>query len=175
MINNKVEEIKVHVQAISDILGIKKTAGNENTPLRVAKMFVDELFVNLNDYNINDLDNRMKVFALEADDGEPITLDKIPFYSMCEHHFLPMHGTVKVSYVPSDCIIGLSKIPRVVEYFSRRPQLQERYTQDIGNYLYDILKPKNIKVEVTAQHMCVSMRGAKSELVTITTFEKSLG
>ena len=172
MINNKVEEIKAHVKAISDILGIKETPSNENTPLRIAKMFVEEIFCNRNDSNLEDLNTRMKVFPLESSGSKPITVSDIPFYSMCEHHWLPFFGTVTVSYIPRKSIIGLSKIPRVVKYFSRRPQLQERLTDDIGNYLFTLLDSKYIKVTVIAEHLCMKMRGVENAGNTITIFEK---
>ena len=80
-------------------------------------------------------------------------------------------GLVTVSYVPDKTIVGLSKIPRVVKYFSQRPQLQERLTKDIGEYLVDLLQPKSLTVEVTATHTCVMCRGAESNCSTSTTFE----
>lgn len=170
MIDNKVEEIKKHIEAISDILGIEKNASNENTPLRVAKMYCNELFKNRNGAHLEELNSRMKVFPNEGTDT-PITVSGIEFCSTCEHHWLPFMGTVTVSYVPSASIIGLSKIPRVVKYFSQRPQLQERLTDDIGRYLVNILNPKSLTVEVTATHTCVMCRGAESKCETTTTYE----
>jgi len=170
MIDNKVEEIKKHIEAIADILGLEKTASNENTPLRVAKMYCNELFKNRNGANLEELNSRMKVFPNENVDT-PITISGIEFCSTCEHHWLPFMGTVTVSYVPDLNIVGLSKIPRVVKYFSQRPQLQERLTNDIGKYLVELLNPKSLTVEVKATHTCVMCRGAESKCETTTTYE----
>lgn len=170
MIDNKVEEIRKHIEAIADILGLKKNASNENTPLRVAKMYCNELFKNRNDANLEELNSRMKVFPNEGT-TTPITVGGIEFCSTCEHHWLPFMGTVTVSYIPDKSIVGLSKIPRVVKYFSQRPQLQERLTNDIGNYLVNLLQPKSLTVVVNATHTCVMCRGAESHCDTTTSFE----
>ena len=169
MIDNKVEEIKKHIEAIADILGIEKTASNENTPLRVAKMYCNELFKNRNGANLEELNSRMKVFPNEGT-THPITISGIHFSSTCEHHWLPFMGEVTVSYVPDKYIVGLSKIPRVVKYFSQRPQLQERLTNDIGDYLVKLLNPKSLTVVVKSTHTCVMCRGAESECETTTSF-----
>ena len=170
MIDNKVEEIKKHIEAIADILGIEKNASNENTPLRVAKMYCNELFKNRNGAHLEELNSRMKVFPNENVES-PITVSGIEFCSTCEHHWLPFMGTVTVSYVPDLSIVGLSKIPRVVKYFSQRPQLQERLTNDIGKYLVDLLQPKSLTVVVKATHTCVMCRGAESNCETTTSYE----
>lgn len=170
MIDNKVEEIRKHIEAIADILGLEKNASNENTPLRVAKMYCNELFKNRNNANLEELNSRMKVFPNEGT-TTPITMSGIEFCSTCEHHWLPFMGNVKVSYIPDKSIVGLSKIPRVVKYFSQRPQLQERLTNDIGNYLVKLLHPKSLTVVVNATHTCVMCRGAESNCDTTTSFE----
>lgn len=169
MIDNKVEEIKRHVEAIADILGIKKTQSNENTPLRVAKMFCNELFRNRNNANLEELNSQMKLFDSEGV-CSPVTVKEIDFYSVCEHHWLPFTGTVSVTYVPDKKLIGLSKIPRVVKYFSKKPQLQERLTKEIGEYLVNVIQPKSLCVEVEATHDCVMCRGAESKCRTVTCF-----
>lgn len=171
MIDNKVEEIKKHIEAIADIMGIEKNASNENTPLRVAKMYCNELFKNRNGANLEELNSRMKVFPNDDCIESPVTVSGIEFYSTCEHHWLPFMGTVTVSYVPDQSIIGLSKIPRVVKYFSQRPQLQERLTNDIGKYLVELLQPKSLTVVVKATHTCVMCRGAESNCETTTSYE----
>lgn len=170
MIDNKVEEIKKHIEAIADILGIEKNTSNENTPLRVAKMYCNELFKNRNGANLDELNARMKVFPNEGT-TTPVTIKDIEFCSTCEHHWLPFMGLVTVSYVPDKSIIGLSKIPRVVKYFSQRPQLQERLTKDIGEYLVSLLQPKSLTVVIEATHTCVMCRGAESNCSTSTSFE----
>jgi len=133
-------------------------------------MWVNDFFVNRNDYNIDDLDSCMKIFPIE--NGNDIAMEEIPFVSYCMHHWLPFYGTVIVKYVPDKHIIGLSKIPRVVEYFSKRPQLQEQLTKDIGEYLFKVISPRYIKVEMTAKHECVMCRGIKSNCNTLTVFDK---
>lgn len=171
MIDNKVEAIKKHVEAIMNILEIPVTASTENTPLRVAKMYCNELFANRNGLNLDKLNARMKVFPFEGNTRFPITVRSISFHSNCEHHLLPFSGEVKVTYIPNKYIIGLSKIPRAVKYFSKRPQLQERFTEDIGSYLVGLLNPFYLKVTVKAKHGCVMCRGAESDCETKTYYE----
>lgn len=171
MIDNKVEEIKNHIEAISEILGFEKTDSNENTPLRVAKMYCNELFKNRNNNNIEELNSQMKLFDYTSKGKlQPITMSGIEFHSTCEHHWLPFMGVAEVSYIPSDKIIGLSKIPRVVKYFSQKPQLQEKLTNEIGEYLFNLLNPVWISVKLTATHTCVMCRGAESNCSTETTY-----
>lgn len=163
-----IKEIAVHISAISSLLGIEVTDSNKDTPVRVAKMYCNELFKSRNNEGKEELDSKMAVFPAESND--PVTVE-VPFYSMCEHHWLPFFGTVSVTYVPNKTIIGLSKIPRVVEFFSKKPQLQERFTTEIGEYLVSVIDPKYLSVRVVAEHTCVSMRGAKSPCKTSTIFE----
>ena len=172
MIDNKVEEIKEHIEAIMKILDIPITESNKNTPLRVAKMWCNELFANRNNANIKELDARMKVFPNEYQ-SEMVIVKDVPFNSTCEHHWLPFSGTVTVGYVPSKCVIGLSKIPRVVKYFSKKPQLQEQLTTEIAEYLWKLLDPEAIFVEVEAKHQCVMCRGAESDCSTKTYYRKT--
>lgn len=167
MINNKVEAIKEHIEAVMKLLEIPVTESNRNTPLRVAKMWCNELFENRNNAHLEELNARMKVFPNVYDSEMVITKD-IPFNSTCEHHWLPFSGTVSVGYVPTKSVIGLSKIPRVVRYFSRKPQLQEQLTSEIGEYLFALLEPKALFVEVCAKHQCVMCRGAESDCDTVT-------
>ena len=163
-----IKEIAVHISAISSLLGIEVTDSNKDTPVRVAKMYCNELFKSRNNEGKEELDSKMAVFPAES--NNPVTVE-VPFYSMCEHHWLPFFGTVSVTYVPNKTIIGLSKIPRVVEFFSKKPQLQERFTTEIGEYLVSVIDPKYLSVRVVAEHTCVSMRGAKSPCKTSTIFE----
>jgi GTP cyclohydrolase I len=169
MIDNKVEEIKKHVEAIVNILGIEKTESNENTPLRVAKMYVHELFQNRNNSNIEQLNSQMKVFSSEGNHNRVIV--EVPFSSMCEHHWMPFMGDATVMYDPEDNIVGLSKIPRVVKFFSKKPQLQERLTNEIGEYLVNLIHPRFLFVRVVAEHTCVSVRGIESPCLTTTVYE----
>ena len=166
------EKVEEKVAEIMDILNIPFTESNKDTPERIAKMLNRELCSSRGNFNIEKLDEKMKVFPNEYQSNEMVIVKDIPFFSECEHHFLPMYGKVTVGYVPSDKIIGLSKIPRVVKYFSKKPQLQERYTIEIGEYLCNLLSPTALFVEVEAEHMCVKMRGVESECATKTYFKR---
>jgi GTP cyclohydrolase I len=85
----------------------------------------------------------------------------IPFYSMCAHHFVPFYGHAHAAYIPNERIVGLSKIPRIVEFYARRPQLQERLTEQIAGFLFEKLAPQGVMVVIEARHLCVEMRGVK--------------
>lgn len=160
------QQIEKHIEEIMKLLEIEETASNKDTPRRIAKMYVNEVFKN-RDNNLDNLNKQMTIFE---NDGarEPITMSGIKFNSMCEHHWLPFFGHVNVTYIPRDTIIGLSKIPRVIKFFSQKPQLQERLTKEIGEYLVSILDPEYLHVEVIAVHTCVMCRGAESDCDTTT-------
>lgn len=169
---NLIKEIAGHISAISSLLGIEVTESNKDTPLRVAKMYCNELFVNRNNDHIEELNAKMKVFP--AENRNPVTVE-VPVNSACEHHWLPFMGNVIVTYIPKDKIIGLSKIPRVVDFFSKKPQLQERLTTEIGEYLVSVINPEYLSVRMVASHTCVSIRGAKSPCKTSTVYEYNGG
>ena len=138
------------------------------TPKRVAKMYEEILSTK----NINDFDN-YKLFEVDLDNSQEMILIKdIPFFSMCEHHMLPFFGKVHVAYIPRDNkVIGLSKIPRLVEFISRKLSVQEEITVNIAKKLIEILNPLGIAVVVEARHMCIEMRGInKVGSVTKTSF-----
>lgn len=165
----KKEEISKHVKAIMDVLGIKETESTKGTPDRVAKMYVEEIFKNVNNDNKLDLDWSMTTFDVDTRGGsnEMILVKDIPFYSTCEHHLMPFSGKVTVGYVPNEKIIGLSKIPRVVKYFSKKPQLQERLAVEIADYLQGVLDSKALFVSITdCVHTCVSARGIETYCTT---------
>ena len=166
--DERIANIAKHIKEISSLLGIEVTDSNVDTPYRVAKMYVREVFKNQN-ADLFDLNNQMKLFDNEGTKTQ-VVVKHIPFNSMCEHHWLPFMGTVSVSYTPDKKIIGLSKIPRVVKFFSKKPQLQERLTNEIGQYLVDLLQPKSLHVVMTATHTCVLCRGAESPAETTTDF-----
>ena len=171
MENTDVKQLEYHYFEIMKILGIPVTQSNEGTPRRIAKMLNEEVFCNRNNCNIEELNNKMTLFDNENEDNlEVIKMEGIDFSSMCEHHWMPFFGKVDVEYIPKVKIIGLSKIPRVVKYFSKRPQLQERLTNDIGKYLVDLLNPLYLKVTIQATHTCVMCRGAESNCQTRTSF-----
>lgn len=138
--------------------------GLEATPRRVARALMD-----LTDGYETDVQALVRgaLYALEGDD--PVTVRDIPFYSLCEHHLLPMFGRCHIGYVPSGRVIGLSKLPRIVDAFSHRLQLQERMTREIAEAVEELVSAKGVAVVVEARHLCVEMRGvekAASETVT---------
>ena len=103
-----------------------------------------------------------KITTFDSNNYDQMIVDKgIPFYSFCEHHLIPFFGYVTIGYIPDEKIIGLSKLARVVEYYSHRPNTQEYLTQNIANYLDDKLKPLGLGVKITARHLCKEMRGVK--------------
>lgn len=130
--------------------------GLMETPARVARMY-EELFAGLH----IDVKDVIKVFH-EKDHDEMIMVGDIPFYSMCEHHLLPFIGRAHVVYIPRDGrILGLSKIARIVDVMSRKPQLQERLTSQIADTLVEAVKPMGVAVVVEAEHLCMTMRGIR--------------
>lgn len=165
----KIKLITTHMESILDIMDFPVNESTQGTPKRVAKMWVNELFRNVNDKTIEDLNSRMTLFENEGSD-QMVIMRGIKFNSTCEHHLLPFNGEVTVGYVPSEKIIGLSKIPRVVKYFSQKPQLQERLTEEIAQYLKEVLEPRALFVEVKATHQCVMCRGAESDCETLTMY-----
>lgn len=126
------------------------------TPDRIARMY-DEV---LGGYNVN-LEKLVNGALFDVAYDEMIVVKDIEFYSMCEHHMLPFFGRAHVAYIPSDKVIGLSKIPRIVEMFARRLQVQERMTRQIADLLGRLIQPRGIGVVIDGHHLCVSMRGAK--------------
>ncbi len=128
------------------------------TPHRVAKMY-DEVLAG---YHI-DPEELVNGALFDVEYDEMVVVRDIEFFSMCEHHMLPFFGKAHVAYIPGDKIIGLSKIPRIVDMFARRLQVQERMTRQIAELLNDILHPQGVAVVVEGQHMCSMMRGVKKE------------
>ena len=135
------------------------------TPSRVARMYVDEIFSGLDYKNFP----KVSVFDNKMHFDEMVKVGGITVTSTCEHHFVVMDGTAKVAYMPSDKIIGLSKINRIVQFFARRPQVQERLTQQILVALQTLLHTKNVAVTITAVHYCVKSRGVKDMTSETTT------
>lgn len=128
------------------------------TPDRIARMY-DEV---LGGYRVDPL-KLVNGALFDVDYTEIVLVRDIEFFSMCEHHMLPFFGRAHVAYLPSDKVIGLSKIPRLVEMFARRLQVQERMTHEIAEMLDEILAPRGVAVAVEGQHMCSMMRGVKKE------------
>ncbi|QIA07717.1 GTP cyclohydrolase I FolE [Draconibacterium halophilum] len=141
----------------------------KGTPHRVAKMFVQEIFSGLNPAN----KPKISVFENKFNYGEMLVERNINLNSTCEHHFLPIVGKAHVAYISSREVIGLSKINRIVDYFARRPQVQERLTVQIANELKTILKTDDVAVVIDAKHMCVSSRGIQDESSSTVTAEYS--
>lgn len=131
--------------------------GLQETPKRVANMYA-EIFAGLED----DPKRHLKIFN-ESNNDEMVVVRDIPMYSMCEHHLLPFVGKAHIAYIPSDGkVIGLSKLARIVDSFSKKPQLQERLTSQIADFLEENLSPKGIAVVIEAEHLCMTMRGARA-------------
>ena len=133
--------------------------GLQETPRRVADMY-EEIFAGLEE----DPRQHLKIFS-EQNDDEIVTVRDIPLYSMCEHHLLPFTGVAHVAYIPRDGkVIGLSKLARIVNNFARRPQLQERLTAQVADFLNDELHPRGLAVIIEAEHLCMTMRGTHPNL-----------
>jgi len=131
--------------------------GLAETPQRVAKMY-EEIFSGLH----GDPKEHLKLFT-EAGNEEIVTVRDIPLYSMCEHHLIPFVGRAHIAYIPKKGqVIGLSKLARIVDSFARRPQLQERLTAQIADFLYEALTPQGVAVVIEAEHLCMTMRGARA-------------
>ena len=152
--------IEDNFREIMNVLGLDLRDDSLNgTPHRVAKMFVKEIFSGLNPANMP----KISVFENKFKYGEMLVEKNININSTCEHHFLPIVGKAHVAYVSSGQVIGLSKINRVVDYFARRPQVQERLTVQIANELKRILKTEDVAVVIEAKHLCVTSRGIQDE------------
>ena len=164
----KIEAIAEKFGDIMDILGLDRADDSlQGTPLRVAKMYVQEVFQGLNPKNKPEA----KLFENKYRYNQMLVEKNIQFYSNCEHHFVPIFGKVHVAYVSSGKVIGLSKINRIVQYFANRPQVQERLTNQIALELAEILDTKDIAVIVDAKHLCVASRGIKDDSsATVTSF-----
>ncbi len=131
--------------------------GLVETPARVARMY-EEIFSGLED----DPKRHLKIFNEEKNEEMVIVRD-IPLYSMCEHHLLPFIGRAHIAYIPDNGkIIGLSKLARIVDSFARRPQLQEKLTSQIADFLFTELRPMGVAVVIEAEHLCMTMRGARA-------------
>ncbi len=161
-------DLKAAMRSISDLLrAIGEDPNREgllNTPERVAKAYQELVSGYTTDPKqlINDA-----IFDIEYSDI--VVVNDIQFYSLCEHHLLPFIGYAHVAYIPNRKVIGLSKIPRIVDMFSRRLQVQERLTRQIGKFLDEILEPKGVAVVMTGQHMCSTIRGVKKHDSNMTT------
>lgn len=155
---------------IMETMGLDLTDDSlRGTPHRVAKMFIKEVFYGLNPAN----KPKISVFENKFKYNEMLVEKNINMNSTCEHHFLPIVGKAHVAYISNGEVIGLSKINRIVDYFARRPQVQERLTVQISNELKTILKTEDVAVVIDAKHMCVSSRGIQDESSSTVTAEYS--
>ncbi|MEP0986998.1 GTP cyclohydrolase I FolE [Ekhidna sp.] len=152
----KIELISKHFKEIMHVLGLDLEDDSlSGTPRRVAKMYVQEVFAGLNPKN----KPKVRLFENKYKYDQMLVEKDITFYSHCEHHFVPIYGKAHVAYFPNGKVIGLSKINRIVQYYAKRPQVQERLTVQIGNELKSILHTDHVAVVMDASHMCVSSRG----------------
>lgn len=161
----RIERMAGHVRALLEELELDLGDPNlTDTPVRVAKMYL-EMFHGLKE------GAKPKITTFPNDEGyHGMVMEKeIPFYSMCSHHLVPFYGHAHIAYIPTDRIIGLSKLPRIVEFYAKRPQLQERLTEQVVTFLEQELRPLGAMVVIEARHMCVEMRGVKKPgAVTVT-------
>lgn len=166
--DEKIEIIQNHFNQIMETLGLDMTDDSlSGTPRRVAKMYVKEMFWGLNPKNKPEASHFKNKFKY----SEMLIEKDINFYTNCEHHFVPFFGKAHVAYIPNGKVIGLSKLNRIVEYFAKRPQVQERMTMQIVNELKSILKTENVAVIINAKHLCVASRGIKDDSSHTTTAE----
>jgi GTP cyclohydrolase I len=164
----KKEKISNLFEKIMDVMGLDLTDDSlKGTPDRVAKMYIEEIFSGLNP------DNKPKIalFENKYQYNQMLVEKNITFYSNCEHHFVPIIGQAHIAYVSSGTVIGLSKLNRIVQYYAKRPQVQERLTNQIAIDLKTILNTEDIAVIIDAKHLCVSSRGVKDDTsATVTSY-----
>lgn len=166
--DQKIDEIALHFKSIMEVLGLDLTDDSlQGTPYRVAKMYVQEIFSGLNPTNRPSI----ALFENKYQYNEMLVEKNITFYSNCEHHFVPIMGKAHVAYISNGSVIGLSKLNRIVQYFAKRPQVQERLTVQIGEEIKRVLGIEDVAVLIDAKHLCVSSRGIKDESsATVTSF-----
>lgn len=158
----KIEYIAKRFHEIMEVLGLDLSDDSlAKTPYRVAKMYVNEIFSGLDPSTfppISFIEDRF-----QENDKSNIVFVKVNFNSFCEHHFVPMNGTAYIAYLPNKKLIGLSKIPRIVRFFARRPQVQERLTAQIADCLATLLETEDVAVSILSQHFCIIARGIEDE------------
>lgn len=164
----KKERIAILFEEIMDVMGLDLTDDSlKGTPKRVAKMYIDEIFSGLNPKN----KPKVALFDNKYQYNQMLVEKNITFYSNCEHHFVPIIGTAHVAYISSGTVIGLSKLNRIVQYYAKRPQVQERLTNQIAEELKSILNTPDVAVIIDAKHLCVSSRGIQDDTsATVTTY-----
>lgn len=164
----KKERISILFSEIMDVLGLDLNDDSlQGTPDRVAKMYVEEIFSGLDPKN----KPKVALFDNKYQYNQMLVEKNITFYSNCEHHFVPIIGKAHIAYKSSGKVIGLSKLNRIVQYYAKRPQVQERLTNQIANELKTVLNTENVAVIIDAKHLCVSSRGIKDDTsTTVTTY-----
>ena len=164
----KKEKIADLFGQIMDVMGLDRTDDSLNgTPKRVAKMYIEEIFSGLNPAN----KPKVALFDNKYQYNQMLVEKNITFYSNCEHHFVPIIGKAHVAYISSGKVIGLSKLNRIVQYYAKRPQVQERLTNQIAEDLKTILETDDVAVIIDAKHLCVSSRGIKDDTsATVTSY-----
>ena len=156
----KKKRIALLFEEIMDVMGLDLADDSlKGTPERVAKMYIDEIFSGLNPKN----KPKVALFDNKYQYNQMLVEKNITFYSNCEHHFVPIIGKAHVAYISSGKVIGLSKLNRIVQYYAKRPQVQERLTNQIANELKTILETEDVAVIIDAKHLCVSSRGIKDD------------
>ena len=165
MSEDKVDRIKFHITEVMKVLGLDLRDPNfTETPERVARMYL-EIFGGLE----KDSEPEIKTFPNDQRYSNMITVKDIPFFSVCSHHLIPFFGRVHLGYIPDEQIIGLSKLARIVEFFAKRPQIQEQFTDQVIEFIVSKISPKGVMVVVEAQHLCMEMRGVeKPGALTVT-------
>ena len=164
----KINRIAYHFREIMETLGLDLTDDSlSGTPRRVAKMYVNEVFSGLNPENKPEI----ALFDNKYQYGQMLVEKDITLFSNCEHHFVPIYGKAHIGYISSGKVIGLSKLNRIVQYFAKRPQVQERLTVQIAKELQKMLETEDVAILIDARHMCVSSRGiTDTNSATVTCF-----
>jgi GTP cyclohydrolase I len=164
----KIKKIQSHFKEIMETLGLDLTDDSlKGTPERVAKMYVQEIFSGLDPAN----KPKIALFENKYQYDQMLVEKDISFYSNCEHHFVPIFGKAHVAYISNGSVIGLSKLNRIVQYFAKRPQVQERLTIQIAKELQKALNTDNVAVIIDAKHLCVSSRGVQDgNAATVTSY-----
>ena len=157
IIETDIKRIGKHLESIFKILKFDMSDPNlKDTPSRVARMY-REIFSGLDETT----EPKMTLFRNEDGYHSMVIVKDIPFYSVCAHHIIPFYGRAHIAYLPCGYILGLSKLARIVDYFAKRPQVQERLTEQIVDYLENKIKPEGCIAVVEAAHLCMEMRGIK--------------
>jgi GTP cyclohydrolase I len=157
MAENKIERISFHIGEIMKVLDLDQRDPNlKDTPRRVARMYL-EIFGGLEDGN----EPQITTFPNDEHYSNMVMVKDIPFFSVCAHHLVPFFGQAHVAYIPGERIIGLSKLVRIVEFYARRPQIQERLTEQIIGFIEEKIDPQGSMVVMEARHLCMEMRGVE--------------